>query len=222
MTEVWRPGDRAAGAREALLALAAEIEALNDWPKLESISDEAYQYARGTIQGIANMARQRAQIGQTAATGPAPVSRESQGGTEPLSASLSDEAAERLARAAYAAYTGLRTEQMQDGRVYPDWDDLDLLERFAWEVAAVAAAEAERERLYAVLGNDHYVIFTGDGWTTEHSIECRLSGRMSECEWHEAIRQAADVMVPDLLGRWRITGISEGLPDLERAERGDS
>jgi hypothetical protein len=62
-------------------------------------------------------------------------------------ADLSNEAAERLGRAAYKAYTGLRTEQMQDGRVYPAWDDLELLERFAWEVAAVAAAEAERERI---------------------------------------------------------------------------
>jgi formylmethanofuran dehydrogenase subunit E len=62
-------------------------------------------------------------------------------------ADLSNETAERLGHAAYKAYTRLRTEQMQDGRVYPAWDELELLERFAWETAAVAVAEAERARI---------------------------------------------------------------------------
>ena len=77
----------------------------------------------------------------------------------------------------------------------------------------------ERERIYAELGNDHYVIFTKDRWTVEHSVECRLSGRMHECEYHVALRKVTGRKPrAGELGRWRITGIdSEGLPDLERA-----
>jgi hypothetical protein len=64
------------------------------------------------------------------------------------------------------------------------------------------------------LGNDHYVIFTADGWTTTHSVDCRLSGRMHECPYHAAAELVAG---PDLLGRWKITGIDrEGLPEMER------
>jgi hypothetical protein len=84
--------------------------------------------------------------------------------------------------------------------------------------AAPHIVTAERQRIYAQLGNDHYVIFTEDNWTVEHSVECRLSGRMHECSWFEAIRRITTGWEPAMLGRWRITGISEGLPDLERAE----
>lgn len=77
----------------------------------------------------------------------------------------------------------------------------------------------ERQRVYAELGSEHYVIFTEDRFTVEHSVECKLSGHMHECAYHEAIALIADEYDPDRLGRWRITGISEGLPDLERAER---
>jgi hypothetical protein len=83
-------------------------------------------------------------------------------------------------------------------------------------VQAEAVIRRVREHLYAQIGNDHWVIFTEDGWTTEHSIECRLSGHMHECAWHEAVQRMD--FGPDALGRWKITGISEGLPDLERAE----
>jgi len=78
--------------------------------------------------------------------------------------------------------------------------------------------EARRERLYAELGNDHYVIFTEDRWTIEHSVECRLSGHMHECSEHEAIALTAREYDPDMAGRWRINGIDgDGLPSLERA-----
>ena len=95
----------------------------------------------------------------------------------------------------------------------------------AREVLAAAAPHlyaAERERIYAELGNEHLVIFTEDAWTMEHSVDCRLSGAMADtCEYWLALKRAAvtDEPRPEMLGRWKITGIdSEGLPSLERAE----
>jgi hypothetical protein len=91
--------------------------------------------------------------------------------------------------------------------------------RRAVAAAYPVIAAAERERLYAELGNDHYVIFTEDGWAVEHSITCRLSGHMHECAYHAAIREIADGYDPGSLGRWKITDIdSEGLPSFERGE----
>jgi hypothetical protein len=85
--------------------------------------------------------------------------------------------------------------------------------------AVEVVAASERRKLYAELGNDHWVIFTEDGWTTEHSVECRLSGQMSSCAWHEAVRQIADVFDPDLAGRWLITSIDPNVgPALVRAD----
>ena len=85
--------------------------------------------------------------------------------------------------------------------------------------AAPHMAAAERKRLYAELGNDHWVIFTEDGWTTEHSVECRLSGQMSSCAWHEAVRRIAHGFDPGMAGRWLITAIDpNGEPALVRAD----
>ena len=88
------------------------------------------------------------------------------------------------------------------------------------EAAAPIIAAAERERIYDLLGHDHFVIFTEDRWTVEHSVECKLSGHMHECDWHTAVEcLAADEPPASLLGRWRITGFdSEGSPDLVRAD----
>lgn len=122
-----------------------------------------------------------------------------------------------LGQVAYEAYRQLRRKQ-HPTRIYYLWDELDQGEIAAWEAAATAAAEAERERLYAELGNDHYVIFTEDRFTVEHSVECKLGGHMHECTYHAAIAEAADEPDPEMFGRWRITGISEGLPDLERTD----
>jgi hypothetical protein len=78
---------------------------------------------------------------------------------------------------------------------------------------------AERQRIYDQLGNDHFVIFTPDGWTTEHSVECRLSGHMHECELHTAVGRVVGYGAP-MSGHWRIDGIdSEGLPELSRADQ---
>ncbi len=72
-----------------------------------------------------------------------------------------------------------------------------------------------------VLGSvwpDHFVIFTEDRWTVEHSFACRLSGEMHACPAHKAIATIAeDGYDVNMVGRWRITRVdSEGLPSLER------
>jgi hypothetical protein len=82
--------------------------------------------------------------------------------------------------------------------------------------AAPLIAAAERERIYALLGNDHFVIFTEDRWTIEHSVDCRLSGRMHECGYHAAVARITAEFDPEMLGRWRIDG--EDLPSLVRAD----
>lgn len=105
-------------------------------------------------------------------------------------------------------------------KLYPQrtaaWEDLAGWERERWQRIIEAAAK----RIYDHLGHDHYVIFTEDGWTTEHSVECRLSGHMHECAVHSAIAEwAADD--PRLQGRWRIVSADGPVPVLERAEIGD-
>lgn len=106
------------------------------------------------------------------------------------------------------------------------WEELDAGQREVDMRIGEAVALAEREQIYAELGNDHYVIFTENGWTVEHSMECRLSGHMHECPHHEAVSLVADLPMPSMLGRWRIAGIdSAGLPILSPAyltgEHGD-
>jgi hypothetical protein len=89
----------------------------------------------------------------------------------------------------------------------------------AVEAAAPLIAAAERDRIYALLGSDHYVIFTEDRWTIEHTVECRLSGHMHECGYHTAVSLIAAEFDPAMAGRWRIDGIgSDGLPDMVRAD----
>jgi hypothetical protein len=118
-----------------------------------------------------------------------------------------------------AAYEAYCTALWGGGARNFPWRQLSSHEDAAWEAAVAAAVDGERKRLYAELGNDHYVIFTEDRFTVEHSVECKLSGHMHECAYHAAVVLITDEYDPDRLGRWRITGISDGLPDLERAER---
>jgi hypothetical protein len=56
--------------------------------------------------------------------------------------------------------------------------------------AAPAIRAAERERIYAELGNDHYAVFGADTWFTEHSVECRLAGQLLTCREGSARRGA--------------------------------
>lgn len=74
--------------------------------------------------------------------------------------------------------------------------------------------------LYDFLGPDHFVTFTEDRWTVEHSLACRLTGAMEQCVYHQAVANVMDGPPPDdALGRWRITDIDEeGCPAMVRAE----
>lgn len=86
-------------------------------------------------------------------------------------------------------------------------------------VALTAAAPLIEAEIYDRLGHDHYVIFTDDGWSVEHSVECRLSGHMHECEIHRAIGRWAEAEARHPLGRWRFTGwATGGVPVFERAD----
>jgi len=95
-----------------------------------------------------------------------------------------------------------------------------LRERTAIMTEALKAAEPHiRAAIYAELGNEHHVIFTEDGWTVEHSVECRLSGHMHECGYFTAASLVADEYRPVMAGRWKITGVdSQGRAALEREE----
>jgi hypothetical protein len=85
-----------------------------------------------------------------------------------------------------------------------------------------AAFAAGWQALADRLGDRHYVIFTPDRWTVEHSVECRLSGEMHCCAWHEAVVRISEDFTPAMEGRWLIKEIgSEGLPLLERVEGTD-
>lgn len=65
----------------------------------------------------------------------------------------------------------------------------------------------------------HYVTFDVDGWTIEHSLACRQTGRPDTCGFLAAIHKVAGEPDPDLFGRHRITEIdTEGLPWLERVD----
>ena len=81
------------------------------------------------------------------------------------------------------------------------------------------SGDREVEIINVITAQEHFVVFTQDRWTVEHSAECRISGHMHECDWHAAVaRVAEDGYEADMDGRWKITHIdSEGLPSFERA-----
>lgn len=216
--------------RQALASLAAEFDRLAAETTAEVAAHEANNDddagcmaagASDAWRGAAARARTHARSVCSSGNEAAPVSREGQDCSGDLSGPNDIPIESRIdyGPAIDAAIAKAETLNIGPGSI----DSPEMIARLiAAEVLGVATpaiAAAERARLYAELGNDHYVIFTRDGWTTEHSVECRLSGRMSECEWHEAVRRFAGEFDPDLLGRWRITGVSEGRPGLERAER---
>lgn len=88
----------------------------------------------------------------------------------------------------------------------------------ALDVAEPLIRADERQKVYDELGHDHYVIFTEDRWTVEHSVQCRLSGRMHECSIHSAIAAWADTYEPAMSGRWRVVSADGPVPVLERAD----
>ncbi len=104
--------------------------------------------------------------------------------------------------------TGLIADALRD---YNGWEPGDDDQHGPAE--HVAAALEQR------LGAEHYVIFSEDRWTVEHSLACRISGEMAECRYHAAVAEIADdyEYEPDQWGRWQITNIDEeGLPSLLR------
>lgn len=64
---------------------------------------------------------------------------------------------------------------------------------FAAGVHEIGITEREAKLLFIELGealgieNAHYVVFTEDGWTIEHSMGCRLSGDMTQCETNAVV-----------------------------------
>ena len=77
------------------------------------------------------------------------------------------------------------------------------------------AFKAGWDALAELLGNEHYVTYTEDDFTVEHSLDCRLSGKMQEpCEFHHAAGLTFSVY--SLAGRHLITGIDQnGYAELE-------
>ncbi len=65
-------------------------------------------------------------------------------------------------------------------------------------------------------GDEHFVTFNETGWFIEHSLRCRVSGRMAAgCSWQAAVELVAG---DGDHGRWLIDSIdSEGLPALTLA-----
>ncbi len=101
--------------------------------------------------------------------------------------------------------TGLIADALRD---YTGWEPGDDDQ--------IGPAEHVAASLEQRLGADHYVIFSEDRWIVEHSLACRISGHMAECEYHQAIAEVYGHRL--VIGRWRITEIDEmGMPSLERA-----
>jgi hypothetical protein len=92
--------------------------------------------------------------------------------------------------------------------------------RGEWEAFVAGIKAEERDRIYAELGNEHFVIFTKDRWTVEHSVECRLSGHMHECEYHSAVqRDPDDARARAGYGRFHLTVNPDGWPELEEVSQ---
>ena len=88
---------------------------------------------------------------------------------------------------------------------------------------AVERAERAEARLAALEG-PHILVLSADRWTIEHSLACRESGRMAECDVHERVAAWIDRMgEPDLpRGRYEIgdgplpTALANLNPDKEQ------
>lgn len=112
-----------------------------------------------------------------------------------------------------------------DHSTRPNWDltsqvvpmDHEIVERL--EADGYCLLKVIEGKVVIVVEPDHYVTFTTTGWFIEHSLNCRMGGKMGECPYHASIDEVADDMTgmgDHGLGRWKITGIDlEGLPHLE-------
>jgi hypothetical protein len=68
------------------------------------------------------------------------------------------------------------------------------------------------EAIHNLLGRDHVVVVNKDGWVLEHSLECRLSGRMAECHLNYDL---TDYGAPVKPGRYRCQWDPDGIIDFE-------
>jgi hypothetical protein len=136
--------------------------------------------------------------------------------------------AETAGRAAYTHFVrNIRNDMVWDlsegkpvpAEPAPAWEDLDERAKPAWRNLAAVIAQAEQERIYDQLGHDHFVVFSRDRWTVEHSVECRLSGHMAECDIHSAIAEDPDdYRARAGYGRWRIVLADDGYLDLVQSD----
>ncbi len=84
------------------------------------------------------------------------------------------------------------------------------------------AFKAGWDALAELLGNEHYVTYSEDGWVVEHSLDCRLAGTLGTCNFNEA----AGEMGPNLddefqLGRYRMFVKGHVTMVLESVNAGD-
>lgn len=104
-----------------------------------------------------------------------------------------------------------------------DWFDADDALKGAdpsWPSPPRTNDEVQRDlrRWAALLRGDHFATFTGPRyWSVEHPPSCNDPLEPPVCEYLLAVERVAGNGAP-AEGRWRITGLSEGLPDLERVE----
>lgn len=67
---------------------------------------------------------------------------------------------------------------------------------------------------------DHIAVFRPDGWQIQHSVECRISGKLLDCEIHKAVvADTRDGQPPWVSnGRYRVSLNEEGDGYYERIE----
>lgn len=94
------------------------------------------------------------------------------------------------------------------------WRTTSARERFLTAFDALTAVVADAARIAAIDTPEHVLVLGPDRWTVEHTLDCRESGRMAECEVHERIADWIDeVGEPDLpKGRYYV-GEGDLLPD---------
>lgn len=94
------------------------------------------------------------------------------------------------------------------------YEAVDTILNTALDIIAPLAVARLREQLG---GEDHFVSFRKDGFTVEHPLSCRESGRMADCAWHRAIDEDDRDLgsIREKPGRWKIVSIAGGHPTLE-------
>lgn len=97
------------------------------------------------------------------------------------------------------------------------WDAEVIPNGMQWRHAELAELAVD---VIGAFWPDHFVVFTEDEWTVEHSMGCRLDGHMQECNYLRAVQKVAEFYPdPEDIGRWRIIDIdSEGMPSFEKVE----